>query len=64
VEGAGPDDDQEAVIALFDNFYSLFATFEDSGEGVLGRRDLVGEELRLYERILAQDCIVLSVFAV
>jgi len=34
VEGAGPADDEEAVIALLDDLDGGFAAFEDGREGV------------------------------
>jgi hypothetical protein len=55
VHGARADNDEEAVIALLDDFDGLFAASEDGGDGVLGGGDLGGEELRLDERVVAED---------
>jgi hypothetical protein len=62
VHGARADNDEEAVIALLDDLDGFFAASEDGGDGVLRGRDLGGEELRLDERVVAEDWgIIVSV---
>jgi hypothetical protein len=55
VHGARADNDEEAVIALLDDLDGFFAASEDGGDGVLGSRNLGCEELRLDERVVAED---------
>ena len=59
MEGAGPADDQQAVVGLFDDFDGFFAAFEDGREGVGWRGDLGGQQLRGDERVVADDWIIL-----
>jgi hypothetical protein len=47
MNGAGPADDEEAVISLFDDFNGIFSTLTDCSEGDLGLwtlEELCGEE--------------------
>jgi len=57
VEGARPTDDEQPVIALFDDVYCSFTAAEDCGEGSRRGGQLRGEELRRDEGIVAEDCV-------
>jgi hypothetical protein len=55
VHGTRADNDEETVIALLDDLDGFFTASEDGGDGVLGSRNLGCEELRLDERVVAED---------
>ncbi len=55
MEGAGPADDEEAVVALLEDLNGGFAAGEDGGEGGGWSGDLGGEELGWDERVVAED---------
>lgn len=46
MQRARPADDEEAVVALFDDFDGGFAAFKDGWEGVGRGGEFGGEELR------------------
>jgi hypothetical protein len=55
MDGAGTDDDEEAVVLAGDDLGGRGAALDDCLDSILGKRDFSGQEGGRDERILAED---------
>lgn len=55
MDGAGTDDDEEAVVLAHNDVGGIAATFHNGLEGVIGDGNLLDEESGLDQRVLALD---------
>lgn len=58
MNGAWAYNDEQAVRVAGDDFGGFDAAADNGFDGILGKRNLGGEELRRNERVLAEDWVV------